>query len=154
MLNPFDPRHAGLVASWAATAQEASWWAGAVGFPVSGSTVLAWQADTRAFVLTEQAEPIAYGEIWDDVDESESELAHLIVDPTVRGRGVGLELVRSLMPRAQFDALLMRVHPGNIAAQKCYLKADFAMVDEVRAAEWNAPQPVSYVWLEHARSGR
>jgi len=153
LLRPFDPRHAGVVASWVLNAQEATWWAGA-GFPVSGSVVLGWQSDPGAhgFLLLDGDKMVAYGEIWDDAEESESEFAHLIVDPAVRGRGLGRALVRSLIPRAGFDALLMRVHPANMVARNCYLTAGFTLVDAERAAAWNEPQPVPYVWLEGTRS--
>nr|WP_269809873.1 GNAT family N-acetyltransferase [Kineosporia rhizophila] len=144
------PEQAELVASWATSEQEARWWAGAP-YPVPPSLVSSWadDPDAHGFVLYHGTEPIAYGEIWDDADEGESELAHLIVAPDCRGQGFGRRLVRSLVPRAGFGALVMRVHPDNSAAQACYLGAGFGRVDEAREAEWNAPQPVRYVWLEY-----
>ena len=152
-LRPFDPAQAGPVAAWAGSATEARWWAGVAGFPVPAATVVSWQEDpdARGYLLYEDAEPVAYGEIWDDAEEAESELAHLIVHPAARGRGLGRALVHSLVPLAGFDALLMRVHPDNSAARRCYVGAGFAVVDEERAAEWNVPQPVPYVWLEQTR---
>lgn len=155
MLKPFEQRWAGRVAAWATSAQAATWWAGAA-YPVPAETVRSWQQDpeARGFLLFEGPEPVAYGEIWDDADEQESELAHLIVDPVARGRGLGQALVRLLAPQAGFEAQVVRVHPDNVIAQNCYTKAGFARVDEGRAALWNAPQPVAYVWLERARSAR
>ncbi len=118
MLRTVGPEQAELVASWATSEQEARWWAGAP-YPVPPSLVSSWadDPDAHGFVLYHGTEPIAYGEIWDDADEGESELAHLIVAPDCRGQGFGRRLVRSLVPRAGFGALVMRVHPDNSAAQ-------------------------------------
>ncbi len=118
------------------------------------STVLAWQndPDARAFVLYDGPEPVAYGEIWDDADESESELAHLVVDFRARGRGLGRALVRSLRPLAGFDSLIMRVHPDNEKARTCYGKAGFTELDAEQADEWNKGQPIPYIWFSAGKS--
>ncbi|MET8860705.1 GNAT family N-acetyltransferase [Streptomyces sp. NPDC004579] len=81
-------------------------------------TVSEWQQDddVRAHVLVDGDRPLAYGELWFDTEENEAELARLIVDPGMRGQGLGRELVRGLLARAVkagFDNVFLRVHPDN-----------------------------------------
>ena len=51
---------------------------------------------------------------------------------------------------AGYANVFMRVHPDNDRALRCYRGAGFLPVDAHLAAEWNAVQPVGYVWLRHA----
>jgi hypothetical protein len=46
--------------------------------------------------------------------------------------------------------VFLRVHPGNIAALRCYAAAGFELVEPDQAAVWNVGQPVGYVWLSPA----
>ncbi|MFE7077168.1 GNAT family N-acetyltransferase [Streptomyces sp. NPDC057620] len=152
--SPFDPHHASLVASWPATPTEALMWCGAREFPVTQRTVSAWQRepDVTAYALVEDERPIAYGELWSDMEEDEVELARIIVAPGVRGRGLGRMLVRGLLAEALQTGLsevCMRVHPRNTPALRCYRGAGFEPVDAESAASWNTGQPVEYVWLRH-----
>jgi RimJ/RimL family protein N-acetyltransferase len=77
------------------------------------------------------------------------ELARLIVDPAERGQGLGRRLASGLadMARSTYPLVFLRVHPDNIAAQRCYAAAGFEPVAPHQAAVWNASQPVNYVWL-------
>ncbi|WP_375296080.1 GNAT family N-acetyltransferase [Saccharothrix sp.] len=102
--------------------------------------------------LEHAGRPVGYGELW--LDECETELARLIVAPSVRGRGVGRDLVRHLTALALVRGpnVFMRVHPANAAALRCYRGAGFVDVDPALAEEWNVAQPVSYVWLAHQSS--
>lgn len=95
---------------------------------------------------------VAYGELWVDDDEAEVELARLIVDPGERGQGLGRRLVIALADLAQsrHPRVLLRVHPDNVAARRCYAAAGFEPVAPHQAALWNAPQPTDYVWLSLA----
>ena len=49
--------------------------------------------------------------------------------------------------REHHPQTFLRVHPDNAPALRCYAAAGFAPVDPALQAEWNAPQPVAYVWL-------
>ena len=148
-LRPFDVADAATVAGWARTAEEASMWCGHAGWPVPSDKVAAWSTEdgVRPFGLYGGEELIGYGELWVDHDEAEVELARLIIDPRHRGRGAGRELVGDLVARADYPDIFLRVHPDNAVALRCYTGAGFIRVDAVREAEWNAPQPVAYVWL-------
>jgi ribosomal protein S18 acetylase RimI-like enzyme len=158
-LRPFAPVHTASVAGWPTSSAEAVMWCGVSEFPVQEQTISGWQQDddVEAHVLEEGERLIAYGELWFDAEEDEAELARLIVDPEIRGQGVGRELVRRLSARAVeagFDDVFMRVHPDNDRALRCYAGADFVRVDPGLAKEWNAAQPVDYIWLRYTSAAK
>ncbi|MER8006703.1 GNAT family N-acetyltransferase [Streptomyces sp. NPDC094149] len=153
-LRRFAPVHAASVAGWPTSLTEVVMWCGGSEFPMPEETISGWQQgeDVEAYVLVEGERLFAYGELWFDAEEDEVELARLIVDPEVRGEGVGRELVRGLLARAVeagFDDVFMRVHPENDRALRCYSGAGFGPVDTSLQEEWNAAQPVNYTWLRH-----
>ncbi|MFF8512809.1 GNAT family N-acetyltransferase [Streptomyces sp. NPDC015492] len=155
-LRPFTPEHAREVAGWPLYAEEGALWCGRREFPVAELTVAGWhrQSGVTAFLLVEGGKPLAYGELWCE-NESEVELARLIVAPESRGRGVGRELARRLLAQAVgdgADSVFLRVHPDNDRALKCWLSAGFVPVGSRLAAEWNTGQPVYYLWLRNAPS--
>ncbi|HET7015129.1 MAG TPA: hypothetical protein VFI65_14525 [Streptosporangiaceae bacterium] len=43
--------------------------------------------------------------------------------------------------------MMLRVHPANAAALRCYAGAGFEPVDPAQVAAWNMGQPFDYVWL-------
>jgi [ribosomal protein S18]-alanine N-acetyltransferase len=148
-LRPFDVIDSATVAGWAGTAEEASRWCGHAGWPVPAERVAGWSTEdgVQAFGFHAEDRIVAYGELWVDHDEAEVELARLIVDPRQRGHGLGRRLVTALAARAEYPEIFLRVHPDNAVALRCYTGAGFVRVDPAREAEWNAPQPVAYVWL-------
>jgi [ribosomal protein S18]-alanine N-acetyltransferase len=153
-LRPFESTYAATVASWPSSAREVSMWCGRQDFPFPAEVVTGWQRsdDVQGHLLFVRAEPVGYGELWLDDEEDEIELARIIVAPAMRGRGIGQELVRRLTGLAlasDHTDVFMRVHPENEPALRCYRRAGFGPVDEHLAAEWNAPQPIAYVWLQH-----
>ena len=105
----------------------------------------------RCFRSLQRGQLVAYGETWVDHDEGEVELARLIVDPARRGQGIGRILVGELVVQAvaHYAHVFMRVHPDNATALRCYAGAKFVRVAAEQEAEWNAPQPVPYVWLTY-----
>ena len=150
-LYPFSAGSAEVVSSWAQTAEEVFMWCGLEAAPVPAEQINAWADDDwmQPFGLCRGERLVAYGELWVDDDEAGVELARLIVDPAERGQGLGRYLASALadLARSSYPLVFLRVHPGNTAAQRCYTAAGFTPVEPQQAAEWNANQPVSYVWL-------
>src|SRR5215472_13386196 len=154
-LRAFPAELAGVVSGWAQTDEEVRMWCGASAAPVTAAQVNAWAQEdwVQAFGLYRGKQLVAYGELWIDDDEAEVELARLIVDPGERGQGLGQYLAGELtrLARVLHPRVFLRVHPGNIAALRCYGAAGFEPVGADQAAIWNAGQPVDYVWLSPAR---
>ena len=151
-LVPFDATHAGTVADWPLSPTEALHWCGE--FPLSPDVVESWSAVdyVQAYLLMEDTEPIGYGELW--LDEDETELARLVIAPSRRNQGAGKQLVTELTNLALTrpgTLIALRVHPNNSRAARLYQRAGFQPVDEPTAAEWNAQQPVTYQWLAFVR---
>ena len=154
-LRPFSPESADAVSSWARTSEEVLMWCGLAAAPVPAQQILAWADEdwVRPLGLYCDDRLLAYGELWVDDDEAGVELARLIVDPAERGKGLGRLLASGLaeLARSVYPRVFLRVHPENIAAQRCYAAAGFEPVEPDQAAVWNAGQPVSYLWLRHLR---
>jgi ribosomal protein S18 acetylase RimI-like enzyme len=148
----FDQTHAATVADWPSTPTESRHWCGE--FPLTAEMVNSWSTpeDIQAYLLMNNKEPIGYGELW--LDEDETELARLIVAPPHRNQGAGKHLVTALTNIAltrTAKLIALRVHPDNTRATRLYERAGFQLVDEPTATEWNAQQPVAYQWLTFAR---
>lgn len=151
-LEMFDVRSAAEVAGWARTPEEAAMWCS---LPVVTDEIVAgWsdRAGSEAFVLRDGGKVVAYGEIWVDTDENEVEIAHLIVAPNARGRGLGRRLVEGLVHQARrhYPVVAIRVHSLNEIAIRCYTAAGFRRASPADEAAWNVGQPVEYVWMTHA----
>ena len=150
-LRPFPHSSADVVSGWAKTAEEVLMWCGHPAAPVPAEQIRAWGGEdgVEQFGLYRAERLVGYGELWADDGEAEVELARLIVDPGERGQGLGQRLVTELagLARARYPRVFLRVHPDNIAAQRCYTAAGFTPVEPHQAAEWNVGQPVSYLWF-------
>jgi ribosomal protein S18 acetylase RimI-like enzyme len=154
LLRSFPAELAGLVGGWAQTDEEALMWCGAGAAPVPPEQVRAWAREdgVESFGLYRGQRLVAYGELWVDDEDAEVELARLIVDPGERGQGVGRYLAAGLARLARFrhQRVFLRVHPGNIAALRCYAAAGFEPAGPDQSAVWNVGQPIAYVWLSLA----
>lgn len=95
---------AATVASWSRSAAEAARWVSRAEHPFPPRVVAGWwDADgvSPRLLRDPDGAPAAYGEVWDDEDEDEVELARLLVDPTRRRQGVGRRLVDGLLDLAR-----------------------------------------------------
>jgi ribosomal protein S18 acetylase RimI-like enzyme len=153
-LRSFPPEQASAVSSWARTEAEALMWCGASVAPVPAEQIRAWADESwvEPFGLYHDQRLVGYGELWTDDEEDEVELARLIIDPGERGQGLGRYLVTELasLARTRHPLVMLRVHPGNQAALRCYASAGFEPVAAGQAAAWNTGQPFDYVWLTPA----
>lgn len=159
VIQPFDiaaslqlqhmvPVQAERIASWVRSAYEARMLAPRAVAPISAQTVLSWAApNPNQFVLVapsiqECVQPhlnlffkapsriLGYGEL-NELEPSRQcfWLGHLIIDPSRRGVGHGLQLTRLLLARA-FEhcgakRVTLVVFPENLTAVACYKRAGF-----------------------------
>jgi len=152
---PPEAHHAATVAHWARSSDEAAAWVTRAEHPFPPAVVAAWwnDRDVHPWLLTDpDGVPVAYGEIWDDEDEDEVELARLIVDPDRRREGAGRRLIAGLVTLARQGtraACFVRVSPDNTGALALYRSTGFVDVDPALTAAWNRDQPRAYVWLQY-----
>jgi ribosomal protein S18 acetylase RimI-like enzyme len=158
-LRRFDPALAGTVLGWVASDDEARRWASLAARPTDPAIFDRWHAEegVRPYLFVSDGSAAGYGEIWEDRDEDEAELARLIVDPTRRGRGLGRTFVAMLLAEARrlgWASVWLRVAPDNDAALHAYLAAGFTRATEDEETAFNAGQPDAYVWLRGPEADR
>lgn len=149
VLSPFADHHAGEIASWPVTADEAKAWAGnRTTFPVMPEHLRCWHDDPNVhpFVAYQNNDLVAYGELWVDQAEHEIELARIIVHPKRRKMGVGHLFVTALVDYAQafgMVTLFVRVLPDNVYAIRSYESAGFETVSIQDQERYNCGQPTA-----------
>jgi ribosomal protein S18 acetylase RimI-like enzyme len=151
-LRPFDPALGATVLGWVISDDEARRWASLDARPNSTDVFARWHAepDVRPYLLELRGSPVGYGEIWEDADENEAELARLIVDSGRRGQGFGRRLVHELLAEARrlgWADVWLRVEPDNQPALRCYAGAGFARATPAEEAAFNVGQPAAFVWM-------
>jgi len=133
-LRGFDDGYGVQVAGWALDEKEVALLSGRVVYPFPDELLASWRtvdSDIHPYLLFDGERPVGYGEVWLDDEEDEVELARIIVDPEVRGRGVGGELVRALLGpalNAGYSEVFLRVRPENAAAIRAYHGSGFVDV--------------------------
>ncbi len=101
-LMPFRLDDAALVADWFLDADDVAQVTGERQFPVEPDDVVVWSYEaTRAYLLTEDDFPVAYGEIVEDDAEGDVEIARLVVAPPWRERQIGSVLVKLLADKVE-----------------------------------------------------
>ncbi len=102
------------------------------GFPPPENVVDTWQRPgVSAYILLSENKPVAYGELWDKPQSMAVEVAHLLVDPMLRGRGYGTKMLLLLYDRASgrkgVTQVQINVFNGTEEALSCYIKAGFEL---------------------------
>lgn len=147
-------RHAGVIAEWA-LAQEHSDLELAGAQPFAVTVISSWwnrQGVEPVLLVDQSREPIAYGEVWDNPEEDESELAHLLISPQRHSDDVFRRLIDGLVGRARKDGrarCILRVPAGSCDLVQTSRAIGFRDVDQTTAAAWNREQARPYQWLEH-----
>jgi [ribosomal protein S18]-alanine N-acetyltransferase len=154
-LGPFDRSTAATVLSWARSPEEREAWASITETEPDVSVFDRWHADdgVHSFGFFVGDRLLGYGEVWEDRDEHEAELSRLIVDPQMRGRGVGRRMVELLSERARalgYDDVWVRVVASNEPAIKAYAAAGFVRTTPEDETRFNEGQPREYVWMRLA----
>ena len=149
-LRAFDEQYAAQVLGWAESAEVLDRWASFSERPTP-EIFQRWlsDADTHGYLLVD-GEPTAYGELWVSEADGEVELAHLLVAPSHRGRGVGRALVEALVEKARaftVPTAWVRVVESNEPALRCYRGAGFSRAQPEQERTFNDGQPRAYAWL-------
>ncbi|MHC4064580.1 MAG: GNAT family N-acetyltransferase [Planctomycetota bacterium] len=139
-IRPFDPLFGPTVAGWVRDDAELFWLAPSTTSPLTAAKVLGWaKPQGRALLLFPEDEslPCGYAEL-NPLRGSTSQwwVGHVVVAPSLRGRGVGKLFTRLLMEEAfvdrRVDRLVMVVFPDNEAALHCYRAAGFRVTSRER----------------------
>ena len=157
-LADFEDRYADFVVGWVRSSREAEAWASLGPGQLDRSLFARWHAENGVVpcVGVVGDAVCAYGEVWEDHDENEAELARIIVAPHRRGQGVGRRFVSLLVDEAGrrgFSEIWLRVVPGNAPAIACYAAAGFVRATADEEAEFNEGQPRAYEWMRFSGRG-
>lgn len=149
----YEERFAGTIAGWARDAGERERWMSRGDVVVDAELLRAWgeAPGVSPYVFLDGGEACAYAELWEDREADEAELAHVIVAPECRGRGLGRHVVASLVEEARargFADVWMRVVAENAPALACYAGAGFVRASAELESEFNRGQPREYAWLK------
>jgi ribosomal protein S18 acetylase RimI-like enzyme len=139
------------VIGWLRTPDEAAAWAALDRLP-EVTDLERWHAQPGVIAFSFLTGPrlVGYGELWEDREEDEAELARLVVSPTARGLGHGRALARALADEARrrgFAEVWLRVLADNAAARRAYEAAGFVRAEPEQEAAFNIGQPREYVWM-------
>ncbi|WP_335869020.1 GNAT family N-acetyltransferase [Bacillus sp. 2205SS5-2] len=135
-----------MIIQWLTTKQDCEFVTGKTLFSLENYQSWFDSQDQVGFMLLEKNKPVAYGEIWVDEEEQDLELAHLVVDPCFRNKGVGKKLVQFLLQECasySYPTIYMRVTPENDRALSCYLGVGF-VEDESMRPLFNS----KWIWLK------
>lgn len=129
-MRPLAMPEAELIASWAATPDDAHALSNSDEFPLSADQVAAWTYESDfAFTLRRDGDLAAYAEIVEDTVEGDVEIQHLLVAPDLRAAGVGraflLRLCLFLAADRPYPEVWLRVGRDNVPAAACARAAGF-----------------------------
>jgi len=137
----FDPAFAALVVSWVPDAGDLFKLTPTTPPPLTAEKVIGWtRAGGNPLVLVrgDSAIPCAYAELNPmRTNEEHLWIGHVVVDPAMRGQGIGRTFVRKLVEcgfqTLGAERISLIVLPGNEPAIRCYQAAGF----ELRAEEYH-----------------
>jgi ribosomal protein S18 acetylase RimI-like enzyme len=140
------------VLGWIDSADELEAWASRRDFPLRRDVLAEWHRDpdVHPYLLFAGDRLCGYGEVWEDREEDEAELARIVIAPSERARGLGRALVRLLVAEAAAMGLRdvwVRVIPWNAPALACYEGAGFVRTTAEEEERFNRGQPYEYVWM-------
>ena len=123
-MRPLAMPEAELIASWAATPEDARALTASDEFPLTADQVAAWTYEADfAFTLRRDGDLAAYAEIVEDTVEQDVEIQHLLVAPDLRAAGVGRaflsRLCAFLAASRPYPEVWLRVGRDNVPAAAC-----------------------------------
>ncbi|MFI7072572.1 GNAT family N-acetyltransferase [Micromonospora sediminicola] len=152
-LTPYHPSAAEHIATWARASHYSRGWL-APDTHEAQALIARWHADPDVcpYLLNRGDRPVGYGELWVERDDDEAELAHILVAPQQRRRGLGRRLARELVRAARERGLhhiTLRVMPDNTPAIDCYRSAGFVREGADDERVLNTGQPHIYQWMRY-----
>lgn len=126
------------IAALCATAGELAQLSPREAFPLLPSRVEEWLlARDAGWVLEEGGRCVAFAELLPGGDSTTQWIAHMVVDPGARGRGLGRRVIEQLKLEATRHRgarrLRLSVFADNAAARRCYRTAGFG---EIGREDW------------------
>ena len=130
---PFTPEYSRLVHGWIDSAETYKDLCRGIDYPPPDDIVDSWQRDeVSSYILFANKKPAAYAELWKRPLEIAVEIAHLIVDPSLRGTGHGTKMLELLYLRAgarkNIAKVIITLYGSNRPALGCYMKAGFELI--------------------------
>jgi len=148
-LTNFDDSFAPLIVGWVLNFRELTWLAPRTVPPLTAEKVIAWGTERRRrhlFWTGGAPNPVGYAELNEmPTRDDQMWIGHFILDPTVRGRGIGTQFARALIARAFFEFgardVVLVVFPDNHNAIACYERAGMVTLgSEVKTFETTGRQ--------------
>ncbi|HRX83630.1 MAG TPA: GNAT family N-acetyltransferase [Phycisphaerae bacterium] len=147
-LQPMSAGSAATVASWVRSDAELFWLAPSTVPPITAEKVLGWTRQRgAAFIYTPShgEPPVGYAELNAMArDRRHLWIGHVLIDPALRGGGLGRALTAALVHRAfrieGARRLSLVVFPENVSAVRCYEAAGFTLRGEENQCFGAAPQ--------------
>jgi RimJ/RimL family protein N-acetyltransferase len=151
-LHAFEPIFAEALLTWVGSFQETFFWSARKQFPLDPHVFEQWHLDPdiHPYLLVQDEEAIAYGEISLQTDTGEAELMRLLVHPEWRGQGVAGRLIRALLKLLEPDSVkevLARINPQSEASRRCLEKAGFVRLALERENELNQWDSQPFEWF-------
>lgn len=154
-LYPFDPIFAEALLTWVGSFQESFFWCAKKQFPLEPQIFEQWHIDhdIHPYLLVEDEEAIAYGEVSLASGSEEAELMRLLVHPEWRGKGVGGRLIQALLETLDPQSVkevMARINPQSDASRRILEKQGFVRMSPERETELNQWEAQAFEWWSYA----